>query len=84
MIWSCRLSISGHTLAGVLQTVSEILPHTPRVSSRSAWRTSTSTHNTPLLGKQAPSVTGTLLQMTHTIFIVDSAAKKEKQVGPPS
>lgn len=31
-VWSCRLSLSGHMLAGVLQTTSEILPNTPDVS----------------------------------------------------
>lgn len=72
-------------LAGVLQTVSEILPNTPYVSSNlhGGFQHLNTTFNRFVLGKQAQSVTEILLQMTHTLFILDSAAKEERQLQPP-
>lgn len=66
--WSCRLSISGHMLAGVIQTVSEILLN---VSSNlpGGLQHLNTTFNRLVMGKQAQSVTEILSQMTHTFHL---------------
>lgn len=72
-------------LTDVLQTVSEILSKTQNVSSNllGGLHHCNTTFSRLLLGKQAQSVTEILLQMTHTLFILDSAAKEERQTRPP-
>lgn len=73
--WSCRLSISGHMLAGVLQTVSEILLNVP-----GGLQHLNTTFNRLVLGKQAQSVTEILLQMTHTRFILETVQLRRREL----
>lgn len=73
-----RVSISGQMVTDVLQTISDFLPITQYVSSNllEGLQHCNTIFNRLLLGKQAQSVTELLLQMTHTLFILDSAAKE--------
>lgn len=73
-----RVSICRHMVTDVLQSVSDFLPNTQNVSSNllQGLQHCNTTFNRLLLGKQAQSVTEILLQMTHTLFILDSAAKE--------
>lgn len=69
-------------LSGGLQTVSDILPNAPDVSSNllGGLQLLSTTLIRLVVGKQAQSVTEILLQKTHALFILDSAAKKERQL----
>lgn len=80
--WSCRLSISGHMLH-VLQTVSEILPNTPYVSSNllTAYFNISTQHLIGLYWVSKLNHRNTIAN--DTLFILDSAAKKERQLQPP-